>query len=111
MSPRKGQRYRSTAEVEVGGEVHLAAPASYYFRARLPLGEVVTVQSDPRPHQTTVFVRPDRYEELEPMLVPEMHRLNAWKRPAPEYGGYTLVIDLSELAEHFEAMGEVGTQV
>jgi hypothetical protein len=94
--PRKGQRYRSTADLEVGGLTLFAAPASGGFRACLPCGETVTVEFDPPPHATAVSARPDRYGELEPTLVPEADRKNG------KYVGYALVIDLNQLANHFE---------
>ena len=93
--PSRGQRFRSLRAVDVSGLVLLAAPATGGFSANFPEGEAVTVEFDPPPHATAISARPDRYSELEALLVPENERL------ADKYVGYALVISLETLERHF----------
>jgi len=95
-----GERYRSIRSVQVGGLALLAAPATGGFHAVLPTDETVTVEFDPPPHATAISARPERYSELETVLVPENERKGS------KYVGYALIIGFDKLAESFEKVSD-----
>jgi hypothetical protein len=99
VSTETGQ-LQSTRPVEIGALSLFAAPATGGFSTLFPGGETVTVEFDPPSDATAVSARPDRYAELEAILVPES------ERKSNNYVGYALIIDLGRLSEDFEKVGD-----
>ncbi len=102
MRPRRGDRFRSTRDVEVRGLVTFRNPSSGGFKAVLPRGEIVIVENDPPRDAKAVYTVPERYEALEQLLVPTEDR------NSKTYGSYTLVIRFEQLTEAFELLGRSG---
>ncbi len=102
MTPKRGDRYRTIRDVRVRGLVTFNNPSSGGFLAVLPRGEVVVVEHDPPAKARGVYAIPQRYEELEPALVPERDRMS------DAYGSYALTISFDQLNEDFEQLPPSG---
>ncbi len=102
MRPTGGDRYRSIRDVEVRGLSRFRNPSSGGFKATLPRGEIVTVKRDPPPQAKAVYALPERYEDLEQLLVPPEDLASK------AYDGYSLVIRFEELDRDFEFLGRRG---
>lgn len=98
MRPTKGMRFRAIRDVPVHVQVTYRNPSSDGFRATLPRGEVVVVQADPPQEARAVYALPDRYESLEPTLVP------AQELRSGAYQSYSLVLMLDQLDSDFEVL-------
>jgi hypothetical protein len=96
---RKGQRYRTVRDLEVGVLTHFRAPFTDGARAILRAGEVFTVALDPAALATAAQCNPERYEALEKELVPEEDRTDQ------KYSGYSLVIDFESIERDCELVG------
>jgi hypothetical protein len=90
---RKGQRWQMVSELHTSGLTSRAAPFTGGFECVSPRGTVVRVQSDPPIGARAVGCTPENYEEIERLVVPEEDRTD------PQYGGYSLVIDLTNFGE------------
>lgn len=95
MISRVRPRYRSRREVPVGVWITFAAPGSAGAEALLPAGETIEIR-DLFPAAERAFARPERYAELEAVIVPKADR--EW----PTYGGYSLTVDLRLLESDFD---------
>jgi hypothetical protein len=81
------------------GLVSFRNPSSGGFRALLPGGEEVVVESNPPRDATGVYAIPAR-GDLERLLVPHADLED------PAYAGYALVITFDQLAKHFELVAD-----
>jgi hypothetical protein len=66
------------------------------IRVRLRAGETFTIAFVPPFESPAIVCRPDRYEELEPEFVGQETRQD------PEYGGYSLGVDMEALVNDCE---------
>src|SRR5262245_1417424 len=96
MKPRSGQHFRAIRDTPVNGVVILRAPATGGFRATLPRGELVMVETDPPSHATAVYAKPVRYREMEHLLLPP------GEVKGQHYDSYALVISFESLDRDFE---------
>ena len=92
---RQGTRLATLRETPVGVLTQWRAPFTGGVDGLLPAGVVVSVIEGPMPDATAVGCRPENYERLELLLVPEHDRL------APKYDGYYLVIDFDVVVSSF----------
>ena len=96
---RKGERYRSTAPLEVIAMTAWAAPCIGGEVGVLPAGEEFVVSNDPAEGATAVYCDPVRYDQL------HAHFVSAKDRRNKRYSGYYLCIDLGLIAERCERVG------
>ena len=93
--PKLGQVYRALIDVPVFGAVLLKAAGSGGFRAMLPKGTRIVIESDLVKGASHVQALPLNYGELERVLVPEKERSNS------KYQSYGISINLAYLYRHF----------
>jgi hypothetical protein len=93
---RKGERYRTLRDLEVGVLTHYRAPFTGGGRAILPAGEIFTVAIDPPAHAVAASCDPQRYEALHEKLVSEEDR------GGHNYSGYSLVVEFDSIERDCE---------
>jgi hypothetical protein len=102
MKPKAGERFRALRDTSVRGVITLKTPASGGFVGTLPRGEIVTIEMDPPSHASAVYARPEHYEEIARLLVPQSDLAS------PLYGSYALVISFDSLEQDFEVVTSFG---
>ncbi len=93
--PKRGQIYRALRDIPILGAVLLKAAGSGGFRATLPKGTRIVIESNPVDGASHVQALPLNYGELESVLVPEIERRD------PKYQSYGISINLNYLYRHF----------
>jgi hypothetical protein len=88
---RAGDRFVTTRAVPSMGVTHWRAPITRGFYATVPDGTILVATTDPAKRAEAFYCRPERYAELEGLLVPEADRA------AENYDGYSLVFPLAEI--------------
>src|SRR5437868_1315433 len=86
----KGDRFLVTKEIFAKGLATYAAPASGGFKCTIPAGTILIADQDQRAGFPSFPCRPENYEELEKLLVPEVDR-------SSKYLGYVLVCRSAEI--------------
>jgi hypothetical protein len=81
---REGHRFVVTADLVKQG-LWGKPPVAGEFQTVIPAGTVLVVQHDRNPRARGFACKPERYHELEAVLVPEV------TRRADRYGGYYFV--------------------
>src|SRR5262245_61224697 len=95
--PHQGQRFRLRSSLGVAVGIWFNAPWSSGCTATLQAGEILLLNYEPDPGQTTgVSLIPERYDELEASLVPDK------LRHAGPYSGYTVGISYVDLNRCFD---------
>lgn len=95
--PRKGNRFRAIRDIEVHVGIWFHAPYSSSCRGVIPKGEILRLDYDPDPSETTgCTLAPERYDDLEEQLVDSAARSDG------PYSGYTLSVSYVELDRDFE---------
>jgi hypothetical protein len=82
---REGHRFVMTADLVKQG-LWGKPPVAGEFQTVIPAGTVLVVQHDRNPRARGFACKPERYHELEAVLVPEV------TRRADRYGGYYFVL-------------------
>jgi hypothetical protein len=82
---RAGDRFETTGDIATKGMSHWFAPFTGDFDAVIPQGTVLIAADDAVKAARGFYLRPERYEEMEALLVPESDRTD------PKYGGYSFV--------------------
>lgn len=92
MAPvRAGDRFVATREIASMGITHWRAPITRGFYAVVPEGTALVASAAVAQGAEAFYCRPERYRELEALLVPEADRR------AESYDGYSLVFPVSEV--------------
>ena len=94
----KGQRYRARQAFRVTCMTAWAAPCTGGTEGLLPAGEVFSIANDPPPGATGVYADPEKYAELELLLVRQEDRNH------PKYRGFYLSISLTDIEAHCELL-------
>jgi hypothetical protein len=89
----KGQRWRVVRDLPGSGITTWAAPFTGGFDCVIPGGTILTVDNDPPMGASAVYCRPENYDELEQVFVPDCDRRSA------KYDSYALVIPLASFGE------------
>jgi hypothetical protein len=92
LEPRSGEQLRLIDETEARYSLWFRKPWQDGGTARLPQGTILVVCFDAGPAEYDVRTVPDRYDELENLIVPVHSRQRA-------YNGYEVRIAKSALAE------------
>jgi len=95
---KKGQRYRTRADMEVLFCTTWRAPFTGGGRGTLRGGTVLIIDHDPPPHATGAACTPENYDEVEQYLVPEEDR------NADKYGNFYLVLNFAILEEECDLL-------
>ncbi len=98
LRPKKGQRFRSRKDLQIGGVVTFSAPYTGSFEGVLPKGEVLIVEFDPPPNATGVYLQPVNYAPL------EMRLISTEDRSHPKYDSYAISLTFESLAKDFELL-------
>jgi hypothetical protein len=93
---RAGDRFRSVRPMPVEGLVHWRAPLTTGFSGTLPAGSVVTAVNDVPSGRHAFQATPERYAEIEALLVPSEDRED------PHYDGYHLVLPIAAVGSDLE---------
>ena len=97
---KKGSLYKCISSVKIDYLIHWKAPCSSGGSGILLQNTVVEVNGKPPRHATAVYCKPLNYEEVEAQLIPETERNNE------KYFGYSLVIDIDIIKDHFDLVSE-----
>jgi hypothetical protein len=95
---KKGQRYRTRADMEVLFCTSWFAPFTGGGRGNLLAGTVLVIDDDPMPQATGVACVPENYVEVEQYLVPEEDR------KAERYSNFYLVLKFERLEEECDLL-------
>lgn len=95
---RQGERFRTTADIEVTVMTHWRAPFTGGDTAVLPAGTVVVARFDQLPNVPGFSCVPENAETLERDLVREEDRR------AEKYGGYSLSFVLDDIGTKLEPL-------
>ena len=97
---RKGQRFKAVRDFPVSLMITYSAPFSSDADAIFPAGEILVVGMDPPEGASAAACDPENYSELESRLVPREDLANG------KYGGYGLVIPISDIFAHCQFVDE-----
>jgi len=92
---KRGQIYKSTADVGVTAVIAYKAPASSGVQCILPKGTRIVIESNPPDGAQGVWILPLNYAELERALIPKK------ELESPMYEGYGIGLNLAYLKRHF----------
>jgi hypothetical protein len=88
---RKGDRFVAVEDISTGVLTHWRAPFTGGNDAIVPKGTVLIALDDQKKGRPGFACRPERYEEMENLLVPEEDRT------ADKYDGYSLVLESADI--------------
>ena len=86
----KGCRFLVVKDMPSSGIVYYAAPASGGFKCIVPAGTILIAEQNQRLGFPGFYCRPENYEEMEKILVPESERQS-------KNIGYTLVCKSADI--------------
>lgn len=92
---KKGDRLVAIEDVDAAGVTTWAAAYTGGFDCTIPRGTVLISLQDQFPGAKFLMAVPDRYQDLEKLMVPESDRLHK------KYGGYHLVLKSGDVGRKF----------
>lgn len=92
----EGDRFVATRDIATSGMTHWGAPFTSGFETVIPEGTVLVASQDALEGAPGFYLRPEQYEAMETLLVPEEDRL------AEAYAGYSFVFDYTDIGEQLE---------
>ncbi|HUK49112.1 MAG TPA: hypothetical protein VLW06_16030 [Terriglobales bacterium] len=91
-------RIRSRNALKVEGVVTFWAPHCERFEGVLPAGEVLQLNYEPDDRVHGLWLEPERYSDLEQMIVPQESRMGR------AYAGYAIGCDYDRIDLDFEIL-------
>jgi hypothetical protein len=98
MGLQEGTRLEVVEDREVTGLTAWRAPATGDFKCTLTAGTILVVTMDQAEGAPGFPCKPERYEQMEPVLVPARDRRQA------KYGGYWFVLMEEDVGTWFRVM-------
>jgi hypothetical protein len=102
-SVRQGDRFEATRDIKKHGLSQWRAPFTGSFETTIPKGTVLVADYDHVKGARGFSCVPERYAELEPVLVPDDTRL------ADTYNGYHFVFLLSDIDDDLRRLPDRAT--
>jgi len=88
---KKGERYVTLSPIPAIAMTHWSAPYTGGHYVTIPKGTVLVVALDQALGASAVYCRPENYDDLHGMFIPEEDR------NAAKYNGYSLIIEVAQL--------------